>query len=71
MAYNKEESIARMNQLNLVMNYLKQINLNLPLKDVVAINNVMTDYVMNGYSKELGNRLDSIDKHIQSKFNEE
>lgn len=71
MAHNKEESIARMNQLTLVMNYLKQINLNLPLKDIVAINNVMTDYVMNGYSKEIGSRLDAIDKHIQSKFQDE
>lgn len=71
MAHNKEESIARMNQLTLVMNYLKQINLNLPLKDIVAINNVMTDYVMNGYSKKIGSRLDAIDKHIQSKFQDE
>jgi hypothetical protein len=71
MAQNKEESIARMNQLSLVMNYLKQINLNLPLKDIVAINNVMTDYVINGYSKEIGSRLDAIDKHIQSKFQDE
>lgn len=68
---NKEESIARMNQLGLVMNYLKQINLNLPLKEIIAINNVMTDYVVNGYSKELGKRLDAIDKHLSSKFNEE
>jgi hypothetical protein len=71
MAYNKEESIARMNQLTLVTNYLKQINLNLPLKEIVAINNVMTDYVMNGYSKEIGSRLDAIDKHITSKFENE
>lgn len=67
---NKEETIARMNQLTLVMNYLKQLNLNLPLKEVVAITNVMTDYVVNGYSKEIGNRLDAIDKHISSKFAE-
>lgn len=73
MAYSKEEreSMARMNQLTLVTNYLKQINLNLPLKEIVGITNVMTDFVINGYSKEIGTRLETIDKHISSKFENE
>jgi hypothetical protein len=28
------------------------------------------DYCMNGYSKELGERLDAIDKFIKSRFEE-
>jgi hypothetical protein len=71
MAYNKEESVARMNQLNLVVNYLKQIDLNLPMRDIVGITNVMTDYVMNGYSKEIGTRLETIDNFIKKKFEDE
>jgi hypothetical protein len=42
----------------------------LPIKEVIGIANVVCDYCQNGYSKEMGERLDSIDKHISSKFEE-
>jgi hypothetical protein len=70
MAQEKEKSIATQSQLKFVQDYLKQINLNLTLKETVGITNVMVDYVINGYSKEIGERLDSIDKFIKSKFEE-
>jgi hypothetical protein len=43
----------------------------LTLKDIVGITNVLVDYCENGYSKELGERLDTIDNHIAKKFEEQ
>lgn len=67
----KQQAIVRQSQLKLVMDYLKQINLNLPLKDVAGITNVMTDYCIKGYTKDIAGRLEAIDKFIKSKFDEE
>jgi hypothetical protein len=66
----KQEAIIRQSQLKLVMDYLKQINLNLPLKDTCGIVNVMTEYCLKGYNKDIAGRLEAIDKFIQSKFTE-
>jgi len=40
------------------------------LKEIVGITNVLTEYCQEGYSKELGDRLDKIDQHLQKKFEE-
>jgi hypothetical protein len=39
----------------------------LTLKELVGITNVMVDYVENGYSKEIGDRLDKIQEHLDNK----
>jgi hypothetical protein len=39
----------------------------LELKELVAITNVIVDYVEKGYSKELGDRLDKIQEHLDHK----
>lgn len=70
MAQDKERQIVTQSQLKLVMDYTKQIGVNLKLKEIVGVTNVMVDYCMNGYSKELGDRLDAIDKFISEKFEE-
>jgi hypothetical protein len=70
MAQDKDRQIVTQSQLKLVMDYTKQIGVNLKLKEVIGVTNVLVDYCINGYSKELGDRLDSIDKFIQSKFEE-
>jgi len=67
----KQEAIIRQNQLRWVFDYLKQINLNLPLKDTCGIVNVMTDYCLKGYNKDIAGRLEAIDKFIKTKFDEE
>lgn len=71
---NKEQStqkiIVNQSMIKFTSDYLKQINLNLPLKDVIAITNVLSDYCVNGYSKEIGSRLEAIDKYIKDKFEE-
>lgn len=63
-----QKIIVNQSMMKFTSDYLKQINLNLPLKDVIAITNVLSDYCVNGYSKELGSRLEAIDKFIKAKF---
>jgi hypothetical protein len=36
------------------------------MRDLVAITEVMVDYVSNGYTKELGERLNKIDEYIKT-----
>jgi len=57
-------AIARQSQLKLITEWSKDCGVCLSLKDLIAITNVMVDYVENGYSKELGGRVDKIDTYI-------
>ena len=65
-----QDSIVRQSTLKFVGDYCRMIGTPLTLKEVVGITNVLTDYCQNGYSKELGERLDKIDKHIKTLFDE-
>jgi len=65
-----QDSIVRQSTLKFVGDYCRMIGTPLSLKEVVGITNVLTDYCQNGYSKELGERLDKIDSHIKSLFEE-
>jgi hypothetical protein len=57
-------AIARQSQLKLIAEWSKDCGVCLSLKDLIAITNVMVDYVQDGYSKELGSRVDKIDTYI-------
>jgi hypothetical protein len=65
-----QDSIVRQSTLKFVGEYCRMIGTPLTLKEVVGITNVLTDYCQNGYSKELGERLDKIDNHIKTLFEE-
>lgn len=65
-----QDSIVRQSTLKFVGDYCRMIGTPLTLKEVVGITNVLTDYCQNGYSKELGERLDKIDTHIKTLFEE-
>lgn len=65
-----QDSIVRQSTLKFVGEYCRMIGTPLTLKEVVGITNVLTEYCQEGYSKEIGERLEKIDKHIQSKFEE-
>ena len=71
MAYGKtkeeQEIISRQSQFKFVLDWAVSCNKCLTLKEVVGITNVMCDYVMGGYSKEIGDRLDKIQDHIDNK----
>jgi hypothetical protein len=64
---SKERQIASQSQLKLVLDWSVSCGKCLTLKELVGITNVMVDYVEQGYSKELGDRLDSIQSHIDNK----
>ena len=70
MAQEKDKIIVSQSMLKFTQEYSKQINRPFKLKEIAAITNVLVDYCMNGYSKEIGERLDSIDKFIHESFNE-
>jgi hypothetical protein len=66
-----QESIVRQSTLKFVGEYCRMIGTPLTLKEIVGITNVLTDYCQEGYSAEIGKRLDSIDKHISKRFEEQ
>lgn len=67
--YQKNQSsIVRQSTIKFVGEYCRLIGTPLTLKEIVGITNVLTDYCENGYSKEIGERLEKIDNHIQNKF---
>jgi hypothetical protein len=70
MAQEKDKIIVSQSMLKFTQQYSEQINRPFKLKEICAITNVLVDYCINGYSKELGERLDSIDKFIFDKFQE-
>jgi hypothetical protein len=70
MGQEKDKIIVSQSMLKFTQEYSKQINQPFKLKETCAITNVLVDYCMNGYSKEIGERLDAIDKFIFDKFEE-
>jgi hypothetical protein len=66
-----QDSIVRQSSLKFVQDYQRTIGCPLTIKEIMGITNVIVDYCQNGWSKELGTRVDNIDKFIQGKFPEE
>lgn len=66
-----QESIVRQSSLKFVQDYQRSIGCPLTIKEIMGITNVIVDYCQNGWSKELGERVDKIDNFIQSKFPED
>lgn len=64
---SKERQIATQSSLKMVLDWSNTCGKCLTLKEVVGITNVIVDYVEKGYSKEIGNRLDAIQEHIDNK----
>lgn len=71
MAQDTQKTIVTQSQLKFVFDYSNKLGVNLKLKEIVGITNVLVDYCLNGYSKEIGDRIDSIDKFLLDKFNDE
>jgi hypothetical protein len=66
-----QDSIVRQSSLKFVQDYQRTIGVPLTIKEIMGITNVIVDYCQNGWSKELGSRVDNIDKFIQEKFPEQ
>lgn len=64
---SRDRKIATQSNLKLVNEWASQCGCCLTLKELVAITNVMNDYVDYGYSAELGERLEKIQKYLDDK----
>ena len=67
MAQNKDRQIATQSSLKLVLEWSTSCEKCITLKELVGITNVIVDYVENGYTAEIGKRLDTIQDHIEKK----
>ena len=69
--YSKnQDSIVRQSSLKFVQDYQRTIGTPLTLKEILGITNVIVDYCQNGWSKEIGDKIQKIDDHIAKKFEE-
>ena len=66
MAQIKERQISTLSPLKLVNDWAISCNQCLTLKEIISITNVVVDYVENGYSKEIGERLTTIDNYLKN-----
>jgi hypothetical protein len=64
---SKERQIATQSSLKLINDWSTTCGKCLTLKELVAITNVIVDYIEMGYSKELGVKLDTIQDHLDNK----
>jgi hypothetical protein len=67
MAQNKDRQIASQSSMKLVLEWSISCGKCLTMKELVAMSVVIVDYVENGYSKEVGDRLEKIQDHIDNK----
>jgi hypothetical protein len=66
-AQNTGRQIASQSSLKLVLDWSISCEKCLTLKELVGITNVIVDYVEGGYTKEIGERLEKIQDHIDNK----
>jgi hypothetical protein len=67
MGQTKDRQIATQSSLKLILDWSNSCGKCLTLKELVGITNVVVDYVESGYSKELGERLEKIQDHLDNK----
>jgi hypothetical protein len=69
MARTKEQQIISQSTLKLILEWSNTCGYCLELKDLVGISRVVEEYVENGYSKEMGQRLEKVDDYLKGKQN--
>ena len=69
MARTKEQQIVAQSTLKLINDWANTCGYCLDLKDLCGISRVVEEYVENGYSKELGERLEKVDDYLKGKQN--
>jgi len=67
MAQNKDRQIATQSSMKLVLEWANACNTCLTMKELVGMSVVIVDFVENGYSKEIGERLEKIQEHLDNK----
>lgn len=66
-AQNTQRQIATQSSLKLVLDWSLSCDKCLSLKELVAITNVIVDYVETGYTAEIGTRLETIQSYLEGK----
>ena len=69
MARTKEQQIVAQSSLKLVLEWSNTCGYCLDLKDLCGISRVIEEYVENGYTKELGDRLEKVDDYAKGNQN--
>jgi len=67
MSQNKDRQIASQSSMKLVLDWSVSCGKCLTMKELVGMSVVLVDYIENGYSAEIGKRLDAIQDHIENK----
>ena len=62
----KAERIARQSQIKFVFDYTQALGKELDMKTMVAATEVLTDWIVNGYTTKIGDRLEKLDDYIKS-----
>jgi len=68
MEQSKERKIASQSQLKMAQEWATACGYCLTLKDLVSVSVVLTDYIENGWSKELGERLEKVDTYLSQEY---
>jgi len=69
MARTKEQQIVSQSTLKLVLEWSNTCGYCLTLEDLCAVSRVVEDYVENGYSKDIREKLAKVDDYIKGKEN--
>ena len=70
MQNDTQRIIVSQSMLKFVQDYSKQLGVNLKLKELVRITDILSDFCMVGPSKTLYEKLELVDKFIEDKFSE-
>jgi hypothetical protein len=57
-------AIARQSSLKFVMEYLQMVNMPIGLSEITGISELITEYVINGRTPEVRERLKSFDNYL-------
>ena len=63
-AQTTQKQIATQSSLKTIVDWANNSDIKLNLKELVAITNVIVDYVEFGYSAEIGTRLENIQSYL-------
>lgn len=67
ISQSKDRQIAAQSSMKLVLDWATSCGKCLTMKELVGMSVVLVDYIENGYSAEIGKRLDAIQDHIEHK----
>jgi hypothetical protein len=67
MAQDVQQVIVRQSQLKQATEYYALVGYKPTLKELIGLANLLSDYCINGYSKEMSPKLSQIDKILKIK----